>query len=400
MEKKFYILFFLILFRVLSAEEQVEKKKTICLNMIVKNESKVIRRCLDSVLPIIDYWVIVDTGSDDGTQKIIKDYMKDVPGELHERPWINFEHNRNEALQLAKGKADYLLFIDADEILAYDKDFRLPSLKEDFYYIMTHFSGTAYARIQLIKNSLNWKWTGILHETINSPEARTHALLAGVINDVHTDGARSLDPDKYKKDIKILEAGLRDEPNNSRYVFYLAQSYKDAEDYENSLKYYKKRVEMGGWNEEIFYSLLQIGVLEQILNKDPEAILNAFTKAYHYRPSRMEPLYYLANYYRIKGNYALGYLIGSIAAKMPMTKDILFVQKWMYDYGALLELSICSYWIGKYDECAQICHRILTIPNLPKNVQECVERNLAFANSKMMELYMNPLLDLNKTSAE
>ena len=368
--------------------------------MIVKNESKVIKRCLDSALPVIDYWVIVDTGSVDGTQNLIKDIMKDIPGELYERPWINFEHNRNEALQLSKGKADYLLFIDADEVLIYDKDFKLPSLKQDFYHITTHFNGTAYARVQLIKDTLNWKWKGVLHEAVISPEARTYDLLKGVINEVHTDGARSLDPDKYKKDIKILEAGLRDEPNNSRYVFYLAQSYKDAEDAENGLKYYKKRIEMEGWNEEVFWSKLQVGLLEQKLNHQPESFLRSFTNAYHYRPTRMEPLYYLANYYRTKEQYAQGYMIASIAAKIPIPKDMLFVQKWMYDYGALLELSVCSYWIGKYDECAQICHRMLNIPNLPKSIQECVERNLSFAHLKMIELYMNPVLNTTKVSVE
>ena len=68
--------------------------------MIVKNESKVIRRCLESVLPLVDYWVIVDTGSTDGTQQIILECLKEVPGFLHERPWVDFSHNRNEAIAL------------------------------------------------------------------------------------------------------------------------------------------------------------------------------------------------------------------------------------------------------------------------------------------------------------
>jgi Glycosyl transferase family 2. len=76
--------------------------KTVCLNMIVKNEIHVIRRCLSAVKEFIDYWVIVDTGSTDGTQEAIREFMKDSPGELHERPWCNFAHNRNEALDLAR----------------------------------------------------------------------------------------------------------------------------------------------------------------------------------------------------------------------------------------------------------------------------------------------------------
>lgn len=374
----------------ISIDAQDDIKRTVCLNMIVKNETSVIQRCLNSVIPLIDYWVIVDTGSDDGTQALIKEHMKEIPGELHERPWINFGYNRNEALQLAKGKADYVLFIDADEVFIYEKNFKWPTLKKDFYHIMTHFGGTIYARVQLIKDALNWKWTGVLHEYVDAPDARTNEILVGIIDEVHTDGARSMDPDKYKKDAQILEAGLREEPNNSRYVFYLAQSYKDAGDLENSLKYYQKRVEMGGWNEEIFWSLYQIGVINQALNKNQEDIIGAFSKAYHYRPSRSEPLYQIANYYRSKENYASGYLVASIASKIPMPKDMLLVQKWMYDYGILLEQSICAYWLGKYDESVNLSHKILSVPELPQNVRECVERNLGFANIKLLELFTNP----------
>ena len=101
--------------------------------MIVKNESKIIKRCLDSVKPIIDYWVIVDTGSVDGTQEIIKKHLKDIPGELHERPWKNFGENRTEAFQLAKGKGDYLLFMDADDVLVIEEEFHKQALTKDLY---------------------------------------------------------------------------------------------------------------------------------------------------------------------------------------------------------------------------------------------------------------------------
>ena len=98
-----------------------KKKKSICLTMIVKNEVKTIQRCIESVEKFIDYWVIVDTGSTDGTQEIIQNLMKEkgIPGELHEREWVDYSTNRNQSLELAKGKADYRLIIDADDVLAY-----------------------------------------------------------------------------------------------------------------------------------------------------------------------------------------------------------------------------------------------------------------------------------------
>ncbi|MBR1232873.1 hypothetical protein [Bradyrhizobium sp. AUGA SZCCT0182] len=98
-------------------------KRRICLSMIVKNESAVIRRCLAPVQPIINSWVICDTGSTEGTQEIIRDFARyDIPGELHDRPWQDSAHNRNQALAL----------LEADDELELSADYRMPLLNVDY----------------------------------------------------------------------------------------------------------------------------------------------------------------------------------------------------------------------------------------------------------------------------
>src|SRR3954469_3762561 len=116
-------------------------RASVCLNMIVKNESKVIARCLKAARPLVDHWVIVDTGSTDGTQDLVRALLKDVPGELHERPWQDFAHNRAEALELARGKADYLLVVDADDSLAPAPGFKMPRLELDCYALRVEDAG-------------------------------------------------------------------------------------------------------------------------------------------------------------------------------------------------------------------------------------------------------------------
>jgi glycosyltransferase involved in cell wall biosynthesis len=349
--------------------------------MIVKNETSVIKRSLSSVKPIIDYWVIVDTGSTDGTQEMIKEFMKDVPGELHERPWVNFEHNRNEALQLAKGKADYTFFIDADEELVYDENFVLPHLDKDFYYVTMEHSGTYYETNQLINHHLDWKWVGVLHEYVHSDQARTFEILKGVKNIYRSEGCRSQDANKYLNDAKVLEAALKKEPFNHRYTFYLAQSYRDAGLKEKAADAYKLRAAMGGWDQEVFFSKYQAALLEEELgNAD---WIESYTDAFQYRPTRAEPLYHLARKFRLSGNYLMGYLVASHGCQIPYPKDVLFVKKWIYDYGLLLEKSVSAYWLGKYEECLQISQKILKEPNLPPNIKECAEKNIGWALLKI-----------------
>lgn len=382
MRKALFIFYFFIIVFSLHAEEE---KKTICLNMIIKDESKVIKRCLTSVKPLIDYWVIVDTGSTDGTQEIVKEFMKDIPGELHETAWKNFEFNRNDALDRARGKAHYLLIIDADETLSTLPDFELPPLQHDFYHIITKFGGTEYGRVQLIKNDLNWRWIGVLHEYLHSPQARTNDTLKGIYNVVFTDGARSNNPKKYEDDAELLEQALKENPKNDRYQFYLAQSYRDAGNMEKSRENYLKRIEMGGWDQEVFWSKLRVAQMEQGLKYPEKDILKRYYDAFNYRSSRVEPLYYLANYHREKGDYAQGYLIAKVGCSIPPSSDVLFVEKWIENWGLPLELSICAYWTGQYKKCEETCLKILSQPNLPPSVKECVERNLALNKVKLSE---------------
>lgn len=379
---KYFLLFILNLIIHVSVAASESSLNGICLNMIVKDESLVICRCLESIKPLINYWVIVDTGSTDDTKAKIKEFMKEIPGELHERTWINFEHNRNEALSLAKNKREYILFIDADEELSFPRNYRIPRLNKDFYHIMVDFDGTHYARIGLIKSQLDFKWTGVLHEAIDTSHAQTSELMQNVKYVVHTDGARSKDPEKFKKDAQTLEAALQKEPNNARYVFYLAQSYRDANEHELALKNYMKRTLMGDWDQEVFWSLLQIGMLQEILEMPGEEITKSYYSASMLCPKRAEPLYRLAKYFRQKGDYFSGYLIARQGLTIPLSDDVLFVESWIYDYGLLLEYAICASGLEKYQEAQLAAYRLLG-KNLPAKIRDTVLKTLPMIEAKM-----------------
>ena len=354
--------------------------KSICLNMIVKDESRVILRCLASVKELIDYWVIVDTGSTDQTKEIIREFLKEIPGELIERPWVHFAHNRNEVLQLAKDKADYHLFIDADDELVYSPKFKLPSLNLDCYLILFSHGGCDSHRVLLTSNSREWRWEGVVHETLNCVEKNSAACLENVTYIAHNNGARSTDgSNKYLKDAQVLERALLEEPQNGHYLFQLALAYEAAEQYEIALKTFHQRVDFGGFDLEVYHSLYRIGAIEEKIGENPERFLESYWRAYQYRKSRAEPLFALINFYVKTRQFDLGYSLAKLALTLPIPTSIdsFWTERMVYEYGLLYLFAHCSYFLGKSEETYQTFLKLLKVPSLPKDLQGSIQESLS-----------------------
>jgi glycosyltransferase involved in cell wall biosynthesis len=361
----------------------VDAKEKICLNMIVKNESRVITRCLDSVIPVIDYWVIVDTGSTDGTQEIIKKHLKNIPGELHERPWKNFGHNRTEAFQLAKGKGDYILFMDADDTLEFETERKFPKLTHDLYNMWRGTKEFTYIKPQLVRANLPWRWVGVTHEYLDCVQRFTSATLKEIKYLSGDGGASTYDPEKFLKNVTLLTEGLKDEPNNTRYVFYLAESYRDAGDKAKALEWYQKRVDRGGWEEEVFWSKLQIAHMLKDLGLPSSIVLESYKLAHAFRPHRPEPIYYLCDLLMKENKYEEAYQW--LKKRSPMkisSKDALFNEDWIEDYGFAFQLGICAYYIGQFQESLDACNQLLLCKNLPDHLRKQAEINRSYSLKK------------------
>src|SRR3990167_2861439 len=276
--------------------------------------------------------------------------MKDIPGELHERPWVNLGATRPEAFKLAFEKGDYILFMDADDILEFDREKGFPILTADLYHMWRGNKGFTYLKPQIVKANLPWRWVGVTHEYLDCLVPYSSETLEAVKYVTLDGGAASKEPKrKFQKNVDLLEQGLKEEPDNARYAFYLGESYRDLGEKGKALEVYQKRVNMGGWSEETFWSMLQIGHMLRDIGLPSNIVETAYYNAHEFRPHRPEPVYYLAEIYNEQEDYEKAYAwIKSLQSiPKPPEKASLFNIDWIEEYGLLFQLSICSYYVEK-----------------------------------------------------
>jgi len=281
--------------------------KTIGLCMIVKDEAHVIVRCLASVRPLLDYALIEDTGSTDGTQEIIRSYLRDngIPGIVIEEPWRDFAYNRSLALKALRANAhiDYALIIDADDAIVYEPGFDPVAFKAgltaDLYNVQFRLRDVVYERPQVCSNRIEFLYRGVLHEFIDTADGVLSCRIAvAAAHGFHIaaglEGGRSADPQKYRRDADVLRRALKSESNallRARYTFYLACSLRDGGNKRRALKAYEDRAEMGFWHEECFVSLYNAAYLKADLGFPTTEVVGTYLKAFETCPTRLESLH-------------------------------------------------------------------------------------------------------------
>ncbi len=377
---------------------------SLCLVMIVKDEEDTMERCLKAVAPYIKYWVIVDTGSKDKTKEVITSTMETlgIPGELHERPWVNFEVNRTESLELAKGKCDYRWIIDADDTFFPESPSMNPfaglDSNPDCYQILYKLNQLQYHRAQIVKSNQNWVYKGVLHEYLYLDEEKvevTQVPVKGcyVMADISPlKRAGSLE-EKYSNDAKILEEALVKEPDNERYMFYLAQSYRDSNQLEKAIESYQKRIDMKGWEEEVYYSMYMIAKISERMAKPDSEVVELYSRAWEYRPTRLEAVFHTMRKLRDQGRHLVAFAYGDVAVKTKGTGDILFIEPEIWQWRLLDEYSLAAYYIGNPEISFE---KTLAIVNAPffKDIlpeeQVRLKKNLEFykkgSDEKMKKL--------------
>lgn len=311
----------------------------VILLLMIKNESRIIQRCIEAAIEHVDAVAILDTGSTDNTVEVCTEVLTKIgkPFKISVEPFKNFGHNRSvsflEAQKLCgelkwDAEKTYALAVDADMNIVVSSAFKDFELKENGYTVIQQNGHLKYYNTRLMKCSYSWKCVGATHEYWSGDPTQKVPYEALFIDDKNDGGCKS---DKFERDVRLLTEEIKENPRNDRAHYYLGQSLKDLQRFEEAIAMFTKRIELGGWVEEVWYSHYQIGKCYHHMNKPHEMEL-WMNKAFEYRPNRAEPLYHLTKYYREVSQHYKSYHYYLKGRGIPYPKDdVLFIEEHVYN---------------------------------------------------------------------
>lgn len=357
----------------------------LALILMIRNEEKIIKRCLEAVENVVDCFCVCDTGSNDKTVEIVEEFLKTRKGCLTTEPWKNFGHNRTVSFQNAQKYVrdtlkwnltdTYGLLLDADMVFMAG-NLRQQTLTEIGYNLVQINGGLEYNNCRLVRMDYDWKCVGVTHEYWDGPTVVIPREVC-YINDRDDGGCKH---DKFERDRRLLEQGIKDEPTNVRYMFYLAQTYKCLAMPKESIQMYKKRIAAGGWDEEVWYSHYMIGDIYLMIQNIPK-FEYWMQKAYKYRPRRAEPLYKLVQYFRVIGDQYKAYHYLKLGRSIAYPSDSLFVEGHVYRGLFDYEASILDYYVHS-DKTIGLRDSMVALLKTPEYIHNIIS-NIKFYTSSI-----------------
>ena len=367
----------------------------ICVNMMVKNEEKRIERSLMSLVPHVHSFVICDTGSEDKTREIVAKVLDAHKKRYHivSTTFSTWDKARNEALDMARRlepMSDYIMFVDADMELRVKPGFTFNKLVSAAYHMRQESGSLSYVNVRLVRTSAKAQYHGVTHEFM-AVEGEVGSIGDAWFVD-HADGENR--KGKFERDIKMLKGGIEADAIAVRYMFYLAQSYRDNGQFEEALRWYAARSEAGGFPDEVWFSKYMAGVCARNAGRIPE-FLEWTMKACGANGERAEPWMELSRYCRDRGWQEMCFMFAERASKC-RTSSGLFVDMAAHSYVPLMEMSIAGYYAGpEYrTKAAKAAFRMLVEPAMPGNLKFRARQNAVFYIQGVQNMFAGTLMSL------
>ena len=286
--------------------------KLILLTM-VKNESRIIERLMNSVKDRVDAIVVCDTGSTDDTVEKATAWLKtnDMSGGIFSYTFKNFGVSRTQSFTSCQewvnkvgwdASKSWALVLDGDMMLS-DKieRTRFSELSPVVAGIsLKQAAGDlVYSNMRIMRCSEPWICKGATHEAWTCPPNKTTQLFNSPVLIDHADGGCK--SDKYPRDVRLLKEDLEEMPNDARTHFYLGQTYLCMRDWPNAIATLKRRIEIGGWDEELYIARVYLGEAYENSGETEKAI-STYLDAWQSRNHRTEAAMRVVRNYRKRAN--------------------------------------------------------------------------------------------------
>lgn len=345
--------------------------------MIVRDEAERIERLLESVRAHVDYVCIADTGSDDDTVSVIRDWLRrtGIAGEVVEHKWVDFATNRQLALNRARGHCDYILVLDADQALhAQERAFE--GLQADAYTYVIEQEGLRWRAARLIRDGvdLRWNWIGAVHERLVCEQARDPQLLDVLVIAYGAGGERT---GRYKRDVEVMERMLIEDPSDAHTQFHLANTYQLLGRLDDAARLYQRLIDETSGPasaERRYVAMWQMARCQS----DVHRRLHLLQIAHESRPARME-----ASHEHLKELAELGRhqeafdLTGELLARpLKAPDDQIMVAPWVYAWGIVHQRALAAARTGHLKAAERAFSHLLGQPGLPEAVRTQSQMNL------------------------
>ena len=386
----------------------------IVLHGIFKNEASIIGRCIHSALPIVDAVHMEDTGSTDQSCSVITNAIhthpptalplnahsinahtstshtptshtaKCIPHRITHEPWQDFGYNRTHALESARQfvrdlgwdlSLTYLLLMDADMVLRTASPLNKDALVHDQYIVeqktVPLTNSNRYWNVRLIKCSVPFTVQGATHEYYDSSQLITSERCCEIWIEDQCDGSNRVD--KYARDEQLLLQDMKKNPNNARAYFYLAQTCRfrnnpQYNDLSNAIGYYERVLALGSWEEEQWYSMYCLAMCYADQGKWGQA-MSTFLDAYQRRPTRVEPLFQIAEHYQKCQQHHVAMIFLQFASQIPYPKDdILFVEERLYTYAIHFAIALSAFYTKEFQAGYMALEKMMRVKNKPVDV--------------------------------
>ena len=229
---------------------------------------------------------------------------------------------------------------------------------------------------------------GVTNETAARDAPYNDVRIGGNSDEDHQQRNRNLLRFKTEYERDELLAEVERNPENARSVLFLAEAYFQLGEFFNARKWFIRRAEMGGVDEEVYYALFRLAQSMQQLSEPWQDVEDAYLRAWQFRPTRAESLLPIASGYRQAQRYRLGYVFAQSATKIPIPEDDHLLPAdiaQVYAWRAADEQAVCASWIGKHAEAFTLCRRLLARPDIPGPDRQRIAANRDFLVPAMTE---------------